>query len=132
MTRVQRTITALLVGKKDGCLPKLEMCLAEMGMKTTYVERASQVRGKLREPEAPEVVFAATEPTDKTWAEVIEAARDSGKQPVILASRVIDHSKYLDALDRGAFDFVVAPFHPRDLRHVLDSAVSGSQAWSHC
>jgi hypothetical protein len=29
----QRTITALLVGKKDGCLPKLEK-----GMKTAYVK----------------------------------------------------------------------------------------------
>ncbi len=32
MTMVQRTITASLVGKKDGCLPKLENGVSDMAM----------------------------------------------------------------------------------------------------
>lgn len=132
MTMTERTITALLVGKKDGCLPKLEQCLEELGMKTAYVERPNQVRSRLQKPGAPELVFAHTEPADETWSEVITAARQSGKQPVILASRVVDDRKYLDALEHGAFDFVVPPFRPRELRHVVDSAVSGSDACNHC
>jgi DNA-binding NtrC family response regulator len=131
MTMTQRTITALLVGKQDGCLPKLKRCLEELGMKTAYVERPNQVRNRLQKPDAPEVVFAHTEPADETWSEVVAAARQSGKQPVILASRVVDDQKYLDALEHGAFDFVVPPFRPRELRHVVDSAVAESHACSH-
>jgi len=131
MTMTQRTITALLVGKQDGCLPKLKQCLEELGVKTAYVDLPNQVRSRLHKPDAPEVVFAHTEPTDETWWEVLSAARQSGKQPVILASRVLDDRKYLDALENGAFDFVVPPFRPRELRHVVDSAISGSHACSH-
>ena len=126
MTMTQRTITALLVGKQDGCLPKLKQCLEELGVKTACVEGPNQVRSRLRKSDAPEVVFAHTEPADETWSEVISEARQSGKQPVILASRVLDDRKYLNALEHGAFDFVVPPFRPRELRHVVDSAVSGS------
>jgi len=128
MAIAQRTVTALLVGKQDGCLPKLKMCLEDLGVKTSQVERPSQVRGKLRVPDPPEVIFAATGPTDDSWFEVVKAAHESGKQPVILASRVVDVAKYLDALEHGAFDFVVPPFAPRDLRFVVDCAVSGSHA----
>ena len=131
MAMAQRTVTALLVGKQDGCLPNLKKCLEDLGVKTAQVERPSQVRGRLQAPDAPEVVFAATGPADNTWSEVVEAARDSGKQPVILASRVVDVGKYLDALERGAFDFVVPPFAPRDLRHVVDCAISSSPPWDH-
>lgn len=131
MTITQRTMTALLVGKQDGCLPKLKQCLEELGMKTAYVERPNQVRSTLQKAGAPEVVFAHTEPTDETWSEVLDAARTSGKQPVILASRVLDDRKYLDALEHGASDFVVPPFRPRELRHVVDSAVSTSNACNH-
>lgn len=130
MTITQRTITALLVGKQDGCLPKLKQCLEELGMKTAFVERPNELRSKL-EKHAPEVVFAHTEPADETWSEVVAATRRSGKQPVILASRVLDDRKYLDALEHGAFDFVVPPFRPRELKHVVDSAVSGSLACNH-
>lgn len=132
MTVTGRTITALLVGKQDGCLPKLKQCLEELGMRTAFVERPTQVSSTLQRPDAPEVVFAHTEPADETWSEVITAVRRSGKQPVILASRVLDDRKYLKALEYGAFDFVVPPFRPRELRHVVDSAVSGSHACSHC
>lgn len=131
MTITQRTITALLVGKQDGCLPKLRQCLEELGMKTTHVERPNEIRSRLQKPDAPEVVFAHTEPADETWSEVLAATRQSGTQPVILASRVLDDRKYLDALEHGAFDFVVPPFRPRELRHVVDSAVSRCHACNH-
>ena len=124
MTKTERTITALLVGRQDGCLPKLKQCLEELGMKTACVEEPRQVRRKLRTVNAPEIVFAATEPADVTWSEVVDAAEESGKQPVILASRVVDVRKYLDALGRGAFDFVVPPFAHRDLKLIVETAVS--------
>jgi len=124
MTTAERTITALLVGKQDGCLPKLKQCLEELGLKTSCVEKPNQVRSTLRKANAPQVVFAATEPADRTWSQVVDAAQDSGKQPVILASRVVDVQKYLDALEHGVFDFVVPPFAHRDLRYIVDSAIS--------
>jgi DNA-binding NtrC family response regulator len=124
MTTERRTISALVVGKQDGCLPKLKRCLEELGMKTACVERLNQVRQSLNGVDAPEVIFAASEPVDGTWRQVVDAARQY-KRPVILAARFNDDNKYLDAMEHGAFDFVVPPFAPRDLRHIVESAVSG-------
>jgi DNA-binding NtrC family response regulator len=123
----QRTVTALLVGRQDGCLPKLKMCLEDLGVKTSHVERPGQVRRRLRAADPPEVIFAATGPADNTWSDVVKAAHESGKQPVILASRVVDVAKYLEALEQGAFDFVVPPFAPRDIRQIVDCAIEGSR-----
>jgi DNA-binding NtrC family response regulator len=123
MTTAQRTITALLVGKQDGCLPRLEQCLKDLGLKTRWIGRSNQLRGSLSKARARIVVFAATDASG-SWTKVIEAGRQSGNRPVILASRVIDMPKYLDAMERGAFDFVVPPFAARDLKHVVESAIS--------
>jgi DNA-binding NtrC family response regulator len=126
---VKGTITALLVGKLDGCLPKLKQCLEELGVKTAFVDQPNKLRVRLRKPNAPELVFAATEPSDDTWSEVVNVARQTGNQPVIVASRVVDVRKYLDALDRGAFDFVVPPFAQQDLRFVVESAIARKLAY---
>lgn len=128
MTPAPRTITALLVGEQDGCLPILKECLEDLGMKTTWVKRLNQMRAKLLKTSEPHVVFAATEPADATWQAVVEAAKECGRSPVILACRVVDVPKYLDALERGAFDFVVPPFGHRDIRFIVESAVARVEA----
>ena len=126
MTSCKRAITALLVGKQDRCLPNLQECLDTLGMKTSSVERPSDVALRLGIDEAPELIFAVAEPGESTWSEVVELAREMGGQPVIVASRVADVRFYLDTLEGGAFDFVAAPFRPCDLRDVVDSAMSQS------
>jgi DNA-binding NtrC family response regulator len=125
MTVTQRTITALLVGKQDGCLPKLKRCLEELGLKTASIERANEVRQNLSRADAPEVVFADSDLAERAWKQVLDVAQQC-KRPLILAARFIDHDKYLNAMEHGVFDFVVPPFAPRDLRHIVDSAVSAA------
>jgi DNA-binding NtrC family response regulator len=43
--------------------------------------------------------------------------------PVVVASRVPNTARWLDALDAGAWDYCGAPFEPRLLRHILENAL---------
>ncbi|HUI44334.1 MAG TPA: hypothetical protein VL523_20410 [Terriglobia bacterium] len=97
-------------------------------MRTSCVERPSEVSAHVVQFEPPEVIFTAVEPADGTWSEVVDLARGLGDPPVIVASRVVDVKLYLDTLDGGAFDFVAAPFNPRDLSYVVNSALSRSHS----
>lgn len=44
--------------------------------------------------------------------------------PVVVASRVPDTSRWLDAIEAGAWDYCGAPFEPRLVRHILDNALT--------
>ena len=93
-------------------------------MSTACVEAPSEVPHHLRRPEPPGVIFTAAVPADATWMQVVEMARHPGGPPVIVASRLADVELYLDTLDRGAFDFVAAPFQARHLCYIVDSALA--------
>jgi DNA-binding NtrC family response regulator len=129
MTRAGRPISVLIVGEQGGCLPKLKESLEALGIRARCTQ-LSEVEGELKRPQPPDVIFTAMEPADERWFDVLGLASRLGKQPVIVASRVIDLRFYLDAMDRGAFDYVAAPFEPRGLGYIVDSATSKNRGFA--
>ena len=56
------------------------------------------------------------------------AGRASQPVNVIVVTRVMDTKLYLEALEGGAFDFIVPPFASLDLAHVVRCAADNVQA----
>ncbi|MCL5670717.1 MAG: hypothetical protein M1423_05390 [Acidobacteria bacterium] len=70
-------------------------------------------------------VFADAELADGTWADVLAlAATAQGPVPVAVVSRYADTKLYLQALEKGAADFIVPPFGVYEVAHVLRCAIS--------
>ena len=61
---------------------------------------------------------------DPHWKTTLQQLRAAVPAARLLAySRHSEESLWLDALDAGAFDFVCKPFHERELRWILQSAL---------
>ena len=57
------------------------------------------------------------------WEEALRmAARLPLRTAVVLVSRLADERLWIDALERGAYDLILEPFHAEELRCILESA----------
>jgi DNA-binding NtrC family response regulator len=73
---------------------------------------------------ASQIVFTDTQLLDGTWKDVVNMAAQAPNAPkVIVVSRLVDIKLYLDALEEGAFDFIVPPFVDVDLAYIMRSAL---------
>lgn len=71
----------------------------------------------------PEVVLTDLNLADGTWEDVVRISQTSAEPVnVIVVSRHADIRLYVEALEKGAFDFIIPPFEPSQLSHVLRSA----------
>jgi FixJ family two-component response regulator len=70
------------------------------------------------------LVFAEAKLPDGTWADIVKQARGARKPvKVIVVSRLVDVSLYVDTMEGGAFDFIVPPLSANELTHVVKCAV---------
>jgi CheY-like chemotaxis protein len=78
----------------------------------------------LRDANPPHLVFTEDTLPDGTWAEVVKRSLMACKPvKVIVVSRVVDVSLYVDAMDGGAFDFIVPPLSAIKLDYVVKRAM---------
>jgi DNA-binding NtrC family response regulator len=57
------------------------------------------------------------------WEDALRmAARLAFRTAVVLVSRLADERLWIDALERGAYDLILEPFHAEELRRILESA----------
>ncbi len=78
----------------------------------------------LKGSSVPHLIFTDTALPDGTWADVLSLAADTIEPAnVIVVSRIVDIKLYIEAIECGAFDFIVPPFAAADLVHVLRCAV---------
>ena len=69
------------------------------------------------------LVFTDTELPDGTWADILTVAeRAACPVNVVVVARVVDTRFYVQAMEAGAFDFMVPPFNATDLTHVVRCA----------
>jgi DNA-binding NtrC family response regulator len=120
------TITALLVHDGESCFQALELILREQGIKTRLARSCAEVSASLVQQGFPQLVFTSTGLCDGTWADVLNLASElkiHKSAEVIVVSDVLDQQLYLDAMENGAFDFIVRPFQPDDVAFVVRSAI---------
>ena len=118
------TIWALLVYDAEEPVRAAERILLDHGMAARRVRSCSAAHALLQESILPAVVLTDTCLPDGSWAGVLKAASAAWPSlPVIVVSRLVDIRLYLDALESGAYDFVVPPLTQSDWAHIITRAI---------
>lgn len=117
-------IWALLVYDAEEPVRAAERILLDHGMVARRVRSCSAAHALLQESILPAVVLTDTSLPDGGWADVLKAACAARPSPpVIVVSRLVDIRLYLDALESGAYDFVVPPLTQADWAHIISGAL---------
>ncbi|MGD0126992.1 MAG: response regulator [Terriglobia bacterium] len=117
-------ITALLVHENSETLATLKGALERQGMHVLHAGSHAQARRVLTGLNPAQLVFTDTQLPDGTWADVLAVA-EKASEPVnvIVVSRIVDTSLYVETIQTGAFDFLAPPFVDTDLAHVVRGAI---------
>ena len=120
----EKTSAVLLLLNPSGPLQTLNQELQSQSVRTRQARSCEEAARLLAALDPPEVIFTDTQLPDGNWADVVQLA-ENASQPVnvIVVSRLVDIRLYVEALQNGAFDFIVPPFEPSELSHVLRCAV---------
>lgn len=124
-------IMALLVGDKGDPVQGLETALRGQSVNTRQVNSCEEAKRILQKQDRPAIVFTGAKLPDGAWTDLLESpAGDSGRAEVVVVSSQPDVDLYLSVMERGAFDFIAAPFAPAELAHVVRCAThDSSKGW---
>jgi DNA-binding NtrC family response regulator len=112
----------LLVFGDDRRLSELSGILCEVGVvqSAKSIQQAARLLAVLK---SPVLIFSDLVLPDGTWEDLIGAAKRAPKPAdIVVVSDPTDDSLFIEALDRGAFDFVTPPFDAQDLAFIVRSA----------
>lgn len=119
-------ITALMVHDEEELFRDLKRRVSELGIPSIQLRTFVEVKYLLKRLHQPTLIFTDVTLPDCTWTDVVEAAKNTTPPcPVIVVSRFVDLSLYLEALQRGAADFIVVPFSTAELESIIRSATAG-------
>jgi DNA-binding NtrC family response regulator len=117
-------ITALLVYDRPEPMGFIKRALECQFIETQSVKTCHEARQSLCGRRPPHLVLADARLPDGSWEDVLLlAAGASEPVNVIVVSDVVDISFYLEAIQRGAFDFIVPPMPLPDFTYVVRSAI---------
>jgi two-component system response regulator (stage 0 sporulation protein F) len=113
-------IKTLLVHKRPEPFRGLQLALEEQAIEVHSVKSCGEAALSLWSEQPPHLVFTDVQLPDGNWADVLTLSRKA-PQPtnVIVVSPIVDIQFYIEALERGAFDFIVPPLTDVDLPHVV-------------
>ena len=112
--------SALLVYDEDYPLSDLRPLLDRIGFECLRARSCAEAKPMLSSPTPPLLAFTDTKLPDGGWAETVSfAAAIRRPVPVVVVSRAVDLSLYLDSLEAGAAEFIVPPFRDADLTYVV-------------
>lgn len=119
-------IIALMVHDEEEPFHDLKRRVSELGIPSVQLRTFVEVKYLLKRLHQPALIFTDVILPDGTWADVAEEAKNATTPcPVIVVSRFVDLSLYLEALQRGAADFIVAPFSTAELGSIIRAATAG-------
>jgi len=119
-------VSILLAHNGTSHMRALRFALEEQSIKWQHVKSCQDLRRTLDEIRHPCVIFTDVALPDGTWTDVLAiTTRTRIPVNVVLVARLADTRLYVEAIEKGAFDFVVPPFSGQDLNHVLRCAVDG-------
>lgn len=118
-------ITAIVVHDEEEPFRDLKRRLSELGIPSLQLRTFVETKYFLKRLHGSALIFTAIALSDGNWADVLEAAQNATPPcPVIVVSRFVDLNLYLEALQKGAADFIVAPFDTVDLEFIIRSATT--------
>ncbi len=113
----------LVVDDDPYVLESLASLLREFGYRVQTCQNATEALDTLRE-RTYDVVLTDIKMPGITGIELLRHIRDLDPQiPVILLTAFAELDVAVDAIKRGAFDFITKPFNPEYLSHAVERAV---------
>lgn len=110
--------------KRQALLEQLEGC----GNRVLAVSNCDQARQVFRAGVPVQVVLTDSELPDGNWCTVLdEVTHSQTNAEVIVCARLADARFWCDALDRGAYDLLVEPFHREEVRRIVRGAEARGQ-----
>ena len=122
-------ISAVLVHENSETMVALQKALERQGVRIVRAESCAHAKRLLGGLSLVPLVFTDAQLSDGSWVDVLEAAAQAAEPVnVIVVARIVDTRFYVEAIETGAFDFLVPPFNATDLAYVLRSAVENVAA----
>lgn len=117
-------ISTLLLHETGGSLDALKLALEAQSVKVCSLQSFQEALPLLTGPNPPHLIFTRPELPDGIWADVVSLAHKAAKPVnVIVVGRLANMGLYLQTINGGAFDFIVAPLTGYQLTHVLRCAI---------
>jgi CheY-like chemotaxis protein len=117
----------ILVSGDDTLMPELSRVLDPCPLEIRTLKSCLEAAHEIGCRTTADIIFTGVQLSDGDWRQVLQMARRSpARAEVILVSRFVDVGLYLDALEAGAFDFVVPPFHTVELGYIIVNAIYAS------
>jgi DNA-binding NtrC family response regulator len=124
---MKETIKTLLVQARHGPLDALRGALEGQSMEIFTAKNCAEAALALWSDRPPHLVFTEIQLSDGNWADVLTlAAKASEPVNVIVVAPFADVTFYVQAIERGAFDFIVPPLSDPELTHVVRIAADNS------
>ena len=118
----------ILLGEDDPEVRQyLDMALKCQGYAVTLAEDGEEVLERFRAKESPvsAILLDIVMPRKDGFEALTEIRRRDSDVPVIMISGASAPWNVVEAVKKGANDFVGKPINPEDLRHALQSALEG-------
>ncbi len=114
----------LLVHHRNDRFYTLQLVLEALSIRVIRARSAKEAEKQLCASPCPQLVLSDTVLPDGNWMDVLDAAAKAVEPVnVIIVSAKADTSLYLDAMDRGAFDFMTESFTVPQIVHILKCAL---------
>lgn len=124
---MKETIKALLVRSRHDPLDALRLALEQRSIDLFIAKNCAEVALALWSDCPPHLVFTEIQLADGNWADVLTlAAKASAPVNVIVVAPFADVSFYVQAIERGAFDYIVPPLSDPELLHVVGVAAENA------
>jgi DNA-binding NtrC family response regulator len=116
-------LKALLVQARPDPSDELRLALEEQFREIRIAKNCGEAAMALWSDRPPHVVFTEVQLPDGNWADVLTlAGKASAPVNVIVVAPHVDVNFYIQAIERGAFDFIVPPLSAPELLHVVRTA----------
>ena len=122
-------IRVLLLGALDRrqvLVELLQACLAEV----VPVDDRSTLRHLLQTRPVPQVVLTEETLPGGDWCDVLEDVAQSGvpAEVVLCTEHAGNGGLWVDALERGVYDLLVAPYRAEEVRRIVELAAAKSRS----
>jgi DNA-binding NtrC family response regulator len=114
------SLRALLISSDGNNAGELAAALAQCGVSAVACSGWAPARVLLMEPATLDLLICEDRLHDGSFRDVLAFSKDSRvKLPVIVYSPSGDFAAYLEAMESGAFDFMVPPYRLTELQAIL-------------
>ncbi|MGA2985398.1 MAG: response regulator [Terriglobia bacterium] len=120
----KEVVAAILLHRAGDAMALLKLALEGQAIQICWLTTFQEALPMLQDANPPHLVFTEAKLPDGIWADVVKQAIGARKpMKVIVVSRLVDVDLYVDAMEGGAFDFIVPPLSTSELTHVVKCAV---------